>query len=427
MPTIQELQEERQAVVVEQRSMLDAAEGENRDLTAEERQKYDRMDSDVESLSGRIERKQALEAREAELEESRGRQTDPDRPSQDDGESRDGQAIEVEFRGQSIRFHPGTREHSRATGEYRGGFDRYLRSGQAEGRNLIAGSDEDGGYILAPMQMVSGFIREVDDAVAIRRIARTFTGVRGLGSPTITEKMNDATWTTELDTGPVDQVAKFGKRELKTNPVAKRAQLSRTLVRAATIDVEAMVRGEFSRIFAETFENAYMLGDGNRQPLGLFVQSDDGIPASRDVTLDGAPTNVTGDQRINVKHSLKEQYQSNARWVMHLDVLRNVRKLKDAEGRYIWQPGLSADIPDRILERPYILSEYAPSTFAPDSYLAIYGDFRHYWILDWHQMEIQTLVEIAARQNQVEYHARAEGDAAPVLGEAFARLKTTSS
>jgi HK97 family phage major capsid protein len=100
-----------------------------------------------------------------------------------------------------------------------------------------------------------------------------------------------------------------------------------------------------------------------------------------------------------------------------------ISKLKDGEGRYLWQQGLAAGQPDTILNLPVNESEYAPSTFTTGKYVGILGNFQFYWIAELFGMEIQRLNELFAATSQVGFIGRMWADGAPVLEEAFARVK----
>ncbi len=107
---------------------------------------------------------------------------------------------------------------------------------------------------------------------------------------------------------------------------------------------------------------------------------------------------------------------------MHRDVVRDIRKLKDGNSQYLWTAGLSGQ-PSTILERPFVMSEYAPNTFTTGLYLAIVGDFRAgYWIVDALSMVVQRLAELFTLKNQVGLKGSKETDGMPVLENAFARL-----
>jgi HK97 family phage major capsid protein len=78
--------------------------------------------------------------------------------------------------------------------------------------------------------------------------------------------------------------------------------------------------------------------------------------------------------------------------------------------------------PDMLLSKPVNVSEYAPNTFTTGLYVGLYGDLKYYWICDALTMEIQALMELYARTNQIDYITRIETDGAPVLSAAFARI-----
>ena len=108
---------------------------------------------------------------------------------------------------------------------------------------------------------------------------------------------------------------------------------------------------------------------------------------------------------------------------MHRDLVKEVVKLKDNDGQYLWQPSIVEGQPDRLLSYPVHMSEYAPNTLTSGNYVAILGDFNHYWIVDGDTMTVQVLNELFALTNQVGYVWNYFGDGAPVLEEAFARMK----
>jgi HK97 family phage major capsid protein len=81
------------------------------------------------------------------------------------------------------------------------------------------------------------------------------------------------------------------------------------------------------------------------------------------------------DALIDVQHALKSEYRANATWVMNRATMATVRKLKDADGRYIWADSLMAGQPDRLLGSPVVAFEDMPDVGA-DSFSIAYGDFR---------------------------------------------------
>ena len=232
----------------------------------------------------------------------------------------------------------------------------------------------------------------------------------------------DGDWTQELTTVDFDSAMEFGKRELRPHELTKGIKVSRKLLNRSTRPIETLVNERLSYKFGVTQETAFMTGNGVNRPLGIFTASADGISTGRDTTAASTST-FTGDELIDVLYSVKAQYQATGRWILHRLAVKIARKLKDGNGQYLWQPGLQGGQPDLIAGRPYIQSEYAPSTFTTGLYAACFGDLSQYWIADAEDISIQRLVELYAATNQIGFIARAATDGMPVLEEAFARLK----
>lgn len=215
---------------------------------------------------------------------------------------------------------------------------------------------------------------------------------------------------------------RFGARELTPHPLAKRIKVSRTLLRKVP-NAEGIVRARMAYKFGTTMERAYLLGNGAGQPLGLFVASSQGISTGRDVATDNTATAITADGLINAKYALKSQYQRTAAWMFHRDAVKQIVKLKDGEGQYLWLPSLRENEPDSLLGRPLYQSEFVPNTFTANQYVGMLGDYRWYWVADSLNFELQRLDELYSETNQVGMIGRWESDGMPVLEEAFVRVK----
>jgi len=417
-----EKKQERAKVVHEARALLDKAQEEKRSLSAEESEQYDRMDADIDKKSEEIQRMEKQIERERNLENT---ETVKDQRTEEEEKREENRTLHklLEERGEIPKRELVTAE------EYREACNRWIANGPSaltaeEYRAMQADSDEGGGYLVAPQQMVQQLLKEVDDQVYIRQYAtvQQLNQAASLGIPYLDEDVDDWDWTSELKTGSETE-AKFGKRELRPYPLAKRVKISNTLLRKAALGPESILRERLAYKLGITKEKAYLTGDGDGRPLGLFTASSDGISTSRDVD-DGMKTDaITADGLINVKYSLKPQYWGRARWMFHRDAVKQIRKLKDGDGQYIWTQGLQAGQPDRLLDFPMAMSEHVPNTFGSGNYVGILGDLRYYWIVDSLAMQMQRLVELYAESNQTGFIGRYEGDGMPVLEEAFARVQ----
>jgi HK97 family phage major capsid protein len=331
---------------------------------------------------------------------------------------------------------PGPDALSGERGAARKAYQKLLKVGDKhlsdmERKALRADVASEGGFFLAPQEVTAEYVKFVDDLVFIRQLATVYQldMAESLGIPTIESDIADADWTSELLTGNEDAGLKTGKRELKPVPLAKRIRVSRKLLRQSRFDPESLVRERMGYKFAVSMEKAFLTGSGANQPLGVFTPSVDGISTARNITAAGAAA-IVADDLINTKHHLKAAYwgRPNTRWIFGRPVISAIRKLKDTTNNYIWAPGLgpggglTGGLPATILDVPYVVSEYAPSTITSGLYTAIIGDFSFYWIAEVQQLEIQVLMELYAATNQVGYIGRMELDGMPVIEEAFARL-----
>jgi HK97 family phage major capsid protein len=389
------MKEQRANITANIRSIIDEYENKDMDQTKTDElrkleNEFDKLNSDILTREKQIDRERI--AGENQNNQSENREKDPDK-------------------------------------EKRDLFANYLKEGTKAAENEYRALQQDNpnqaGYLIAPEQFVNELISTLDNDLFFRKLAKvlpTLKNAKSLGYPTRTARMNSAAWGTELSAPTPDTTLAFGKREFKLNPATAEILISKTLIRNAS-NVDGIVRSELAYDLGELIENAYMTGNGVGKPLGIFVASNDGIPTTRDISTGNTATEMKFDGLMEAKYSLKQQYQKNLSWIFHRDGVKKLAKLKDANGQYIWQQSVVVGTPDRLLTFPVNMSEYAPNTFTTGQYVGMLGDYKNYWIVDGLMMEIQALFELYARTNQVDYIAMLETEGAPVVSEAFARIK----
>lgn len=411
MTALKELIDARNKAVADARKILDGATGGK--LSAEQEQEYNRIDQEIDRLQVEIDRKRTQS----------NRQTAPSRLE------RNGAQGEIKLslgrRGEMI-LRPGTPEHQRASKEYEESFAYYLSGGMCGRQSLaLQVSNKAKGGILAPTTMAAGIIKFLDDNVFMRQLAtvETLGAAVSLGAVSYETDYNDADWTPEIPAADLseDDSARWGKREFAPHLLTKLCKWSAKLARSVP-SLLPFVQGRVGYKFALTEEKAYLTGDGNQKPLGVFVSSDDGVPTSRDVVASSA-TDFTPDDVWKVFFALKEQYQRNATWIVSREFLSRLRRKKTGTGEYIWQPGMQ-DTPPSICNRPYVMSEHCPNTYTTGQYVAMLADFKTgYWIADALDMTFEDVSILFTLQNMGGVKASKETDGAPVLGECFSRLQ----
>ena len=137
-------------------------------------------------------------------------------------------------------------------------------------------------------------------------------------------------------------------------------------------------------------------------------------------------TAITADELIDLFYSLKAPYRRNAAWVLNDSTIKAIRKLKDNQGQYLWQPSLTAGAPDLLLGKPVRTSAYMPA-IAADAKTIAFGDFSYYWIADRQGRSFKRLNELYAATGQVGFLASQRVDGKLILPEAIKVLAQKSA
>lgn len=274
-------------------------------------------------------------------------------------------------------------------------FLRYMRAGDAaalyalEQKALSLGGDPDHGY-LAPNETERLITAALKDISPLRQIA----SVREIGTNVFKKPVSQggavAGWVGETGArtetaAPAVSAIDFPTMELYAMPAASQSLLDDTVV-----DVEQWLADEVQAEFAAQEGAAFINGDGVAQPKG-FLDYD--IVAEGTQTfgeLGFIATGVSGgfaasdpaDKLLDLIYTPKQAYRANGRFVMNRSVVGAVRKFKDADGNYLWQPSLEAGKPATLLGYPVTEAEDMPDIGA-NSHSIAFGDFeRGYLIVD---------------------------------------------
>lgn len=401
--TLTEKLQKRAALVKEAREILDAAKAEKRELTAEENQKYERIDAEIDKLTAEIRAAEQMEQREKRLRELEGEMA----------ERRDNPFKPVPAQQNKLDF--------RASKEYRDAFFAALKSGRNalypdELRALQVGTASEGGY-LVPTEFERRLIDALQDENVMRTIATVITTANDTVIPVVASH-GTAVWTAEEgDFSESDDT--FAQISLGAHKLTTLIKVSEELLRDAAFDIEAYIAAEFARRIGRAEEAAFVAGDGNGKPAGVIGGAQVGVTTA-------ATNAITSDELIDLFHSLRRPYRQNARWLMADATAKVIRKLKDNDGQYIWQPGLTASQPDTLLGRPVTISDDVPAIAAGAKAIA-FGDFSYYWIADRQGRVFQRLNELYAVKGQVGFRAFQRVDGKLTLAEAVKVLQMKTS
>lgn len=396
--TIQELREKRAKAWDTARDFLDSKRQADGTLSEEDSKTYDAMEATIVNLGKEIQRME----RQAEIEAEMAKATSA--------------PILTTLAAQT----PAPEKTGTASAEYSAAFWNSIRNRNwIDVRNdLQVGTDTEGGY-LVPDEFERKLIEALEEENIFRQMAtviKTSSGDRKI--PIVTSK-GDAVWMDEEEQYTLSDDT-FGQASLSAFKLGTAIKISEELLNDSVFDLPSYIAREFARRIGAKEEEAFFVGNGTGKPTGIFNATGG---ASDGATTAGA--SITFDDVMELFYSLRSPYRKKAVWVLNDSTVKALRKLKDGNGNYIWQPSVSAGVPDTILNRPYKTSSYVPEIKVGAKCMA-FGDFSYYWIADRSGRTFKRLNELFAMTGQVGFLAMERLDGKLILPEAVKTLKVKS-
>lgn len=399
MSKILELREKRAKAWDAAKQFLDAKRGADGMLSEEDTATYDKMEQDVMNLGKEIERLERQATIDAELSKATSTPL-TGKPGAKMGKD------EKEKTG-------------RASDEYKCSFWNAMRVKAPMPSVLNAlqeGTDSEGGY-LVPDEFERTLVEALEEENVFRTLAhviRTSSGDRKI--PVVASK-GSASWVDEEGAYQESDDA-FSQVSIGAYKLGTMIKVSEELLADSVFDLEAYISKEFARRIGSREEESFFNGDGKGKPLGILAAAGG---AEVGVTAASA-TAITADEVIDLFYSLKAPYRKNAVWLLNDATVKQIRKLKDSTGQYLWQPSLVAGNPDTILGRPVKTSAFMPTAAAGAKTIA-FGDFKYYWIADRQGRTFKKLSELFAATGQVGFMGTQRVDGKLILPEAIKVLQ----
>lgn len=270
--------------------------------------------------------------------------------------------------------------------EYTNAFRAHFRKGDVQAA-LNKGVDADGGY-LAPVEWDRTITDRLVEVSPMRQIATELT----ISGTSYTKLFNlggtGSGWVGEEDARPETPTARFGSMEIGTGEIYANPAATQTMLDDAVIDLEAWLGNEVQTEFAEQEGAAFVAGNGVNKPFGFLSFAEGGIAANRNplgaikVSTSTGLTSVTEDELLDLIYALPGAYTGGARFVMNRTTIGKVRKLRDADGRQLWQPATIAGEPSTLLGYPITEMPDMPDLAANATGIA-FGNFqRGYLVVD---------------------------------------------
>ena len=388
--TINEMIQKRAKVWDAAKSFVDTHENENGVLSAEDNETYTRMEKEIEDLTNAIDRQQRAEAREAEFS----------KPVNTPITERPVKQVEEKT--------------GRASNAYKEDFGAHLRGKRLVHNVLSEGVQADGGY-LVPEEFERQIVTGLDEANVVRGLAKVITTSAERKIP-VAATHSAAQWTAE-NGAYQESDPTFDQKTIDAFKLTDLVKVSIELLQDSMFDLESYIASEFARAFGIAEEEAFRVGNGTNQPTGIFTAN------GGQVGVTAAANNaITADELISLVYALKSPYRRNAKFLMNDATIAAIRKLKDGNGVYLWQPSLQAGEPDKLLGYDLYTSPYAPA-MAASAYTVAFGDFKNYWIADRSGRTVQRLNELYSTNGQVGFVATERVDGKVILPEGIKLLQ----
>ena len=402
MEKMKELREKQEKLVADARAKMEEIKDDTPETRAKEIETeydammvaYDNLDGEVKALEARETKRQQIEDREAELEAARNR-PDPRRPTGND----------------IILPHE---EDAKVTTARKAAFDCYLRYGtsglSAEQRKLLVQAPVEGraqgtqvgtqgGYFVPDT-----FMNEVMVSLAawgpmlnpgVTRMLRTATGA-AMPWPTLDDTANEGSQIGEnVQVTELEVVA--GTKNIEAYKYSSRLILVPSeLLQDSVVNVEELIRNAMGERLGRIGNRHLSSGDGASKPHGIATAASAGYTAA-------SATAIVIDDLMELEHSVDPAYrtQGTCRFMFHDSTLKALRKLKDGEGRYLWQPAdVRAGAPTTILNYPYSINQ-AMAAIGTGNRSVVFGDFSRYITRVVNEFAVRRLIERYADYDQV--------------------------
>lgn len=386
------LRQQRAKLIQDARALI-----ENSAATDEDFAKSETMMAEADKLMGQITALERAAAQEAALAEQRNDVQDRTGRSPDEQEgiaARERRIITAHLRGAVNTLSAEDQAH----------FQRSF--GQIQGAATTT-SNPGGGYTIAP-EFQRELLTTLKAYGGVREVARTLSTETGATLPwptnddtsavaTIIDENTQVSNDADLTFGQVS----IGSYTYKTGVLKVPVQL----LQDSAFDFDGLVRDRMMTRFGRGHNVHFTTGTGSGQPQGVVTGSTLGVAGPT-----GQATSVKMDDLLELIHKPDPAVRKNGRFMLHDKTLLSLRKLKDNEGRYIWQQGTLAGEPDTLFGKPITINQDMPQ-MAANAKSILYGDFSSYLIRDVLGIQMMVLRERYADFLQVGYIAYMRTDA----------------
>ncbi|PWM00225.1 MAG: phage major capsid protein [Clostridiales bacterium] len=395
MMTIVEMREKRAKLWATMEGFLDTHRNSMGVLSAEDDATYNNMEKELNDLTNEVKRMERRDAIEAELSKPVGNPI-TEKPQKSEAEKKSG----------------------RASNAYKEDFGRHLRGKLIVHNVLSEGVDANGGY-LVPTEFEKFIVDALQEENVMRKLCKVITTANDRKIP-VAATHSVAAWTAE-NAAYTESNPTFTQKTIDAYKLTDLIKVSIELLDDSAFNLEEYIAREFAYAFGAAEEQAFCVGTGTGQPTGLFTANGGTVGVTA-----ASATAITTDEVISLIHALKSPYRKKAKFLMNDATVAALRKLKDNNGAYLWQPSVQAGEPDKLMGYEIYTSPYVP-TLAAGALAIAFGDFQNYWIADRTGRTVQRLNELYSTNGQVGFVGTERVDGKIILPEGIQLLKMKAS
>lgn len=401
MTEIMNLREKRVQTWNAAKAFLESHRGNDGMLSAEDDAIYNKMVDDMDRMGKEIARLEKLEALDVEMSRATSKpltSAPVAAPTEDEAP---------------------VSKTGRGTKDYAKNFWRVMRSKSVPHEVMNAlqvGTETEGGY-LVPDEYEHTLVQALEEQNIFRQLAHVIHTSSGDRKIPVVASKGTAQWIDEEAQYPESDDS-FGQVSIGAYKLATMIKISEELLNDSVFDMPSYIATEFARRIGAAEEEAFFTGNGAGRPLGILAET-----GGAQVGVTGAKADaVTFDEVMDLFYSLRSPYRRNAVFIMNDATVKALRKLKNGNGDYIWQPSVTAATPDTILNRPVYTSGFMP-TLAAGAKTVLFGDMNYYWVADREGRSFKRLNELYAPTGQVGFLASQRVDGKLILPEAVKVLQ----
>jgi HK97 family phage major capsid protein len=412
--------EKRAGILENAGKLITAAAGEDRDLSTDERAKFDGMHDEADTLLVRITDLEKQIDRTTGLDQvvRSGVELDDDIDAEGDGASitaEESRSLEMQY---TRNWIAGGHGSPRINDAQRAAYYDLLADADMNLRQKVGGGATvqemramgAGAANLGLETVPEGFFNTLTEA----KLA--FGGMLGISSILNTASGNDIPFPHSDDTGNEGEIiaenAAHNELDVATGATTIEAYMYSSKIVLASIqltqdsafDINSWLARKLAERLARIQNRHYTVGDGAGKPNGVVTASAVGETAA----LVAA---ITHAEIVNLKHSVDPSYRNGALFQFHDQTLRFIKGLVDGDNRPLWQGGIAVGEPDKIDGDPYQINQHM-ATMAAGADVMTYGDHKSYYIRQVGGVSMLRLVERYAEKLQIGFLAfqRTDGD-----------------